>query len=131
MKKLTDLRPREITKRDFETHIRTVIDKYIPVLFLQKHTFEVKFGTESDKSYFEFKFNYPYLNQTVAYSELAFKDWAKGKDIVPYIVHEISHCLTDPLYAKACERYASKNEIEDERERLTDLICNIVLPLTK
>jgi len=34
--------------------------------------------------------------------------------------------ITDPLYSKACDRYTGKNEIEDERELLTDKIANII-----
>ena len=118
------------SNKDFETHIHKTIKKFVPILFLQKHTFKVKFGTEAASSYYDFIYNYPYLNQTIGYSELAFKEWLSGKDQTPYILHEICHALTDPLYSKAVQRYVSKDEIEDERERLTDHICNIVLNLT-
>lgn len=121
---------RKKTKQDFEAYIKAIINKYIPILFLQKHTFKVKFGTEANSSYYDFIYNYPYLNQTIGYSELAFKEWCEGKNQVPFVLHEICHCLTDPLYSKATQRHVSKDEIEDERERLTDHICNIVLALT-
>lgn len=72
-------------------------------------------------------FNYPYLNVTINYSEKALKEWSSGKDMTPYVVHEMCHPITDPLYAKATARYTSRDEITDERELLTDLICNIAL----
>jgi len=75
----------------------------------------------------ECKVSYPYLNVIIDYSDKAYQEWIKGKDMIPYIVHEMCHPITDPLYCKANERYVSKNEILDERELLTDYICNIVL----
>jgi len=118
------------THKDFESYIHKTINKYIQILFLQKHTFNIRQGTELGSSYYDFIYNYPYLNQTIGYSELAFKEWNEGKNQTSFILHEICHALTDPLYSKAVQRYVSKNEIEDERERLTDHICNIILKLT-
>lgn len=104
-----------------------VIEKYIPILLLQRHTFEVEKGTEDQKSFMECVPNYPYLNATLKYSNECVKDWKKGKDIVPYILHEMCHLITESLYVKAIRRYSGKDEILDERENLTDLICNIVV----
>lgn len=126
MKKNTQL---EKDHARFESEIKKLIEKWVPVLLIQRHTFEVKYGTESKTAYLEFIYNYPYLNQTICYSDKAFNEWAEGKNIEPYILHEICHCLTDPIYSKACDRYIGKNEIEDERERLTDHICNILLKI--
>ena len=123
--------PKQLTHEDFEIYIQSLIDKYIPILMIQRHTVEIKSGTKSDTAYFEFNYNYPYLNQTICYSDKAFKEWAEGKDAEPYILHELCHTLTDPLYSKAVDRYIGKNEVEDERERLTDHICSIILKLTK
>lgn len=75
----------------------------------------------------ECKYNYPYLNVTIRYSEEFEERWGKGEDMTPFIVHEMCHPITDPLYSKATERYASNTEILDERENLTDYICNIAL----
>lgn len=113
--------------RQFEGHIHSIIKKYVPILLLQRHTFEVERGAEDDGGYMSCVFNYPYLNVTIRYSEKAFIEWKKGKDMTPYVVHEMCHPITDPLYAKATSRWASHDEVRDEREQLTDLICNIVL----
>jgi len=113
--------------KDIEKYIMNVIEKYIPILLLQRHTFEVKKGVEDQKSFMECLPNYPYLNATISYSKECVKGWKKGKDVVPYIVHELCHLITEPLYAKGIGRYATKDEILDEREELTDLICNIVI----
>ena len=115
------------TREQFETYLLKVIDEYIPVLLLQKYTFEVKKGVADKKASFESLYHYPYLNVTIKYAESAFKEWKQGIDLIPYIVHEMCHPITDPLYSKAISRYASREEILDEREMLTDHICNIVL----
>jgi hypothetical protein len=113
--------------KDFKTYICKVIVQFTPILLLQRHTFEVKRGCESKDALMECVYNYPYLNVTIKYSDQAFEDWKKGKDVVPYIVHEMCHPITDPLYSKATARYVSRDEILDERELLTDYICNIAL----
>ena len=117
------------TKKDFKTYIFRVIKKYIPVLFLHRHTFELSDKVGDRDALFEFKFSYPYLNSAVYYSDAAFGRWTLGEDMQPFIVHELCHAVTDPLYCKATSRYVSEKEIENERELLTDHICNIVLRL--
>lgn len=114
-------------KNKFEKYLKSVVDKYIPILFLERYTFEFKDKCENPNSIMECRFNYPYLNATLHYSEKAVKDWEAGKDITPYIVHEMCHIITDPFYAKATSRYVGVEEIRDERELLTDYICNIVI----
>ncbi len=113
--------------KDFEKYVYGVIKKYSKILLLDKHTFELKYPTGDAESLMECIFNYPYLNVTVLYSDKVLKKWKKKEDVVPYIVHEMCHPITDPLYSKAVERYVSKNEILDEREKLTDYICNIII----
>ena len=41
------------------------------------------------------------------------------------IIHEFCHIITDPLYAVVLD-FPSKKQIENERERLTDHIAQIV-----
>lgn len=110
-----------------EKEIYAIIKKYQSILLLQRNTFEVKYGTENSHALAECVFNYPYLNVTIKYSDKLVKDWENKKDITPYIIHEMAHVITDPLYAKANLRYSTRSEIEDERELLTDYICNIVV----
>ena len=107
--------------------IMEIIAKYTPVLLLQRHTFEVRCGVENKDSVAECVFNYPYLNVTIKYGDKCVEKFKNGEDLAPYIVHEMCHVITDPLYAKAISRYVGQDEIRDERENLTDMICNIVL----
>ena len=111
----------------FEKYVYSVIKRYSDILLLQVHTFELKNKLQNQESLMECVFNYPYLNVTINYGDKVFEKWKKGEDIVPYIVHEMCHPITDPLYAKATERYVTKFEVNDEREKLTDYICNIVI----
>lgn len=116
------------TEEHFKKCLMSLIDRWVPVLFLQRHTFEVKLKEEEgDDGYFACEFKYPYLNARIIYSKKAMEDWGKGTDMTPFVLHELCHLVTDPFYAKAVSRYVTKDCMEDERERLTDLICNIVL----
>jgi hypothetical protein len=113
--------------KKFEAYCYKLIEKYSKILLLDKHIFELKYGTENKDSIMECVFNYPYLNVTIKYGDKMLKMFKEKKDIIPYLVHELCHPITDPLFCKANERYSSKDEILDERERLTDYICNIVI----
>lgn len=106
-----------------EKEVMAIIKKYQPILLLNRNTFTLKYGTENPNSLMECVCNYPYLNVTLKYSD----GLAERKDKVPYVVHEMCHVITDPLFVKAIDRYSGKTEILDERELLTDYICNIVI----
>lgn len=64
-------------------------------------------------------------------NDVALQYFREGVDLTPYILHELCHLLTDPFYAKATNRYATHTEINDERELLTDIMCNIILKTLK
>lgn len=96
------------------------------ILFLDgHHPFELE---PSNTEASEFRFAYPYKMITVRYSSQLIEDWNKKKYelVKSVLIHEMCHAITDPFYSKAVERYAGKNEIEEERERLTDTIANII-----
>lgn len=118
---------KKLKNAKLEKYIYGVIEKYQKILLLDKHTFELKYGTKNKEALMECVFNYPYLNVTIKYSDELIKKWQDKDDIIPFVVHELCHPITDPLYAKAEERFCSRNEILDEREKLTDYICNIVI----
>lgn len=107
--------------------VLSIIKKYQPILLLSRNTFEVKYPTKNKNAVAECDSNYPYLNVTIKIGDEFIKMLNDGEDIEPYIVHEMCHIITDPLYYKAISRYASEDEIKDERELLTDYICNIII----
>ena len=104
-----------------------IIGKYSHKLLLENRTWKVKYGVRDESSLMECEFNYPYLNVTINYSDRLIERWKNKEDIIPFVVHEMCHPITDPLYCKAVGRYTSESEIKDERETLTDYICNIVI----
>lgn len=110
-----------------EKEIEKVVKKYKDILLLQRHTFNYKYPTASLKAIAECVVNYPYLNVTINYGDMIKEKLKNKEDIAPYIVHEMCHVITDPFYCKAVSLYKSKDELEDERELLTDYICNIVI----
>ena len=114
--------------KEFEEYCLEQIKKYIPILMLQRHTFELKYGVEHEGSLMECVNNYPYLNAKFSYSNKAVERWKeKRENVIPYIIHEMCHLITDALYNKATARYVTLDEIRYERELLTDYICNIVV----
>jgi len=118
-------------QKQFEKKVYEIIKKYQQILLLNRNTFEVEYGTKDKSALMECVFNYPYLNVTIKYSDRCYEIWAKKEDITPFVVHEMCHVITDPLYSKANSRYVSIDEITDERELLTDYICNISLGIAK
>lgn len=112
--------------KPIEKEINNIIEAFVPLLMLQHFTFDLN---EDEDAYFTCKFCYPHFEAVISYSKQAEKDFDGGKNITRYVVHELCHLITDPLYSKAFDRFVSKNEIEDERERLTDWIARMVMRL--
>jgi len=67
----------------------------------------------------------------IRFSDKAVSEWISGNLPKERILHELCHILTDPLYVKARRRFVSNDEIEDERERLTDKMAVILNNLIK
>ena len=109
--------------RNFKKWIEQTIEYYRPYLQIGTQKIRVE---KDDVNYMEITFTYPYLEPYIKYSEKAEKSWLEGHLPKDRILHELCHILTDPLYAKATSRYVSKNEIEDEREKLTDTLSVIL-----
>jgi hypothetical protein len=86
-------------------------------------------GCKDSRADAECVVHYPYKTITVRYDDDLVQDWLGGNEqrVVGVLTHEMCHPLTDPLYCKAVERWTAQQEIEDERERLTDHIANIIL----
>lgn len=112
------------TEKEYLEYITSVIKKWSPRLLLDSHII----GIQKDNEYFlACKFRYPYMDVQILWSDKSFKDWCKDENQEHEIVHELCHVITDPLYAKAVTQWVSQQEVEDERERLTDRIAVILL----
>ncbi len=112
-------------EKQYEKWIIDMYNKYKSVLFIEKYDFKVEKDNE-EGGYLASKFNYPYLDIKILWSEKSFKDWQKNKkDAERRIIHEFCHTVTDPFYAVVL-KFPTKQDIENERERLTDHIAQIV-----
>lgn len=116
---------------DFESFVQEQWFKWSPILMLGNHTLSLKpIVDPSDDDYLSVCLRYPYLDQRIQYAPSAVKKFRENpNEFVCDLVHEFCHFLTDPLYVKATQRCVSHNEIESERERLTDHIQRIVTQL--
>ena len=113
-----------------EKHILKIVEKYKDSMFLNMYSFNVQYQPEETK-FMACKFSYPYLHCSIFYNIDAEKEFKEGKDMVQYVIHEMSHLITDPLYNIAFDRFLVKDTLENERERLTDWIANIVFKLAR
>lgn len=115
--------------KQFEEYAFKVIKKYAPILDLNNHTFKLEYGCDSNSSLMECLCVYPYIDAQFNYSDKVVDMWKNKESVVHIILHEMCHLITDPLYNKAVYRYVGKHEIEDEREKLTDVISKLVLKI--
>ena len=115
-------------KLNWEKFLIEVINKYQPILGLSGY--KILYAKTTEYSHLAMEFNYPYASTTLLYNKSVKEKYETGKmlegEMKRQIIHELCHILTDPLYAKATSRYCSKQEVEDERELLTDKIANII-----
>ena len=91
----------------------------------------LNYGCENSEASAECKVAYPYKTITIGYSDSLVKDWSNGKKdyVIAVLTHEMCHVVTDPFYIKAISRYAGRDEMEQERERLTDHIANVIIKI--
>lgn len=100
--------------------------KYKATLFIEKYHLKCRYVEKDEDYYLASKFNYPYLDITIIYSDKFLKDWGENKvDAERRLIHEFCHTITDPFYHCA-NNYPSKERLHDERERMTDHIAQIV-----
>jgi len=111
----------------FEEYVLKIVDKYKADLGLTASKIEIK--NDDKQQYLALEYFYPYSTHTILYNSKIIKYFETGKNLEEQIVHELIHIITDPLYTKAVARYVGKEEIEDEREALTDKIAVIVYKL--
>ena len=111
-------------KKEFKVWIEKQVKYYKPYLDINLQNIVVKNDNKVD--YLQISCTYPYLEPCLKFSDEAVESWKDGDLPKERILHELIHILTDPLYYKAIGRYVGKDEIENERERLTDKITVIL-----
>ncbi len=110
----------------YEKWIRQMYDKYKSILFIEKYHLKVE--KSKNKDYLASEFNYPYLDAKILWSDESLKDWLEDKDkknSERRIIHEFCHIITDPFYSVSCN-FPTRTALENERERMTDHIAQIV-----
>lgn len=116
------------THKEFEKWALPYLKKFQKILLLQHFSpLKIEYEPGMKEASAKCTFHYPYQSITVRYSDDLFKDWQKGINVTPTLLHEMCHPLTDPLYSVGYDRYVTKDQLENEREKLTDHIANIIL----
>jgi hypothetical protein len=111
-------------EKEYQKWVVKMYDKYKSILFIEKY--ELKVEKDKKDRYLASRFNYPYLDATILYSEDAIKDWKKDKVAAERrLIHEFCHIITDPFYA-VVTAWPSKGALEEARERMNDHIAQIV-----
>lgn len=116
-------------KKNFEQYVKKLIEKFTPILFLDRYNITVKHGVVKESSMMECEVQYPYLEATILYSDEAYKEWKEGNDLNQYIIHELLHITVSPMRFVARERFSSEKELEDRHEELVETITNILMKM--
>lgn len=118
----------ELAEPLFVKWVREQIVHYSPILGLDLQVIEIE-KNETETKFLAMQNNYPYLDPMLYYHMNAVVAWNEGKLNRDRILHELCHCITDPFFEVAISRHSSKQEILDQRERLTDTIAAIIRKL--
>ena len=113
-----------VKRQKTQRWIEKQVEFFKPLLGLDSQKISVAF--REDTGYMEITLTYPYLEPTIRFNDKVVKDLLGGDLKADRVLHELCHVLTDPLYTKACGRWVSKDEVNDERERLTDTMTIII-----
>jgi len=124
----------------FEEWANPIIKEYQDILLLQDHLvsinlndrFEFEEGYTS-ADFFECTIIYPYKEISIKYGKRVLNFYTEGQldSLKQAILHELIHCLTEPLYSVGVDRYATADWLNSERERLTDHIANVLHKIIK
>jgi len=98
-------------------------------ILLLNHFYPIKLEYTPNNKTTECRFHYPYQSITIKYSNEILEYWNNKEydQVLFMLTHEMCHPLTDALYDTCFDRFIGKETLENEREKLTDHIANIVL----
>lgn len=115
--------------KKFEAWAWKILRKYQKILLLSDHDVQFEYKDRMEQGVMmTHGMNYPYKVTCIRYGDLALKYWnnKRKRELHDCLIHELCHSITDPLYAVAVERYTTIDQINNERERLTDHIANVI-----
>ena len=115
--------------RDFEKWALTVLKKYQKILLLDDHTLSFKYRPLAKDIVMEHDCNYPYKDASIWYGDMALEWWKKKKheDLKQVMIHELCHAIVFPLAEVAGSRFVTRETVDNEMERLTDHIANVII----
>jgi hypothetical protein len=118
-------------QKEFEAWALPILKKYQKILLLTDHALTFKYDkakTDENEAAMTHDYAYPYKETRICYSDNSLEDFKKGErqELKKMLIHELCHSLTDPLYGAGFDRFITKNTLNNERERLTDHIANII-----
>jgi hypothetical protein len=120
--------------KEFEKFANRVMLKYQKKMLLQACNIYISYSpVMEDGIYMSCSFAYPYKESNIKYGESALTLWSEKKkvELERVIIHEMCHIVTDELYSKGYDRFITKTELEDARERTTDHFANMIYSLAK
>ena len=119
-------------KKDFEKWALKQLGIYHKLLLLTDHLLSFEYEKDMGVAAMQHNFSYPYKTTPIMYGDYALGLWKDGKkeELRKILIHELCHSITDPFYSKAIDRHTGKADLEDERERVTDHIANIITKMT-
>ncbi len=107
--------------------INSLVKKYKKVLYLDDWEFNIKMADDNDGAAAWIKPDPVYKHANLTVDHCAFKP---PNNIENIIKHELCHCLTETLYRYCIDflngRFRGPNDIEDQRELLTDKISKLI-----
>lgn len=120
------------TKKDFEVWANKQLKDIQKILLTHDYQLD-PIKSAGDETTSHSVYRYPYKDIEIAYADSIFDFWSKGNvdDAYRVLLHEMIHPITDKLYGVGYDRFASKSQIENEREQLTDHFTNVIFNLIK
>lgn len=114
--------------KEFEAWANKELKKIQKLLLMDDFTIgKIKSSGHATTSTSEYR--YPYKDVEIEYSDSLVTLWKRGekKEAFAVLLHEMIHPITDKLYGVGYDRFASKSQIENEREQLTDHFTNVLM----
>lgn len=116
------MKPSEIQKKE----VRKYVEKWRLILFLNQWRFDILYADEESECTAEIKMNGAYREAGIFIYD---KYWKQTKEKREFsIVHELTHCVIQPLIEIACAsaegQALSIREIDWNKEQVTQHIAN-------
>ena len=111
-------------EKKFIAWIEKLVKHYAPIMGLT--LYKITARKRDSEKYIAMTNRHPYQDNEILFTEKAMLDWEKGILGEQEIIHELCHILTDPLFNKATNRYVGQDDLNEERENLTDRIAIII-----